>query len=233
MPYRNEPIVAGQFYHVFNRTTEGRLLFCSDANYRHFLHRISKILPLHPLKIICYCLMPNHFHFLLKTLKDNTVSGFISLLLNGYVKALNVQTGVKGPLFPTRFKHVLVENDAQLIHLMRYIHLNPVKAGLVQDPADWPYSNYREFINAWEDKPRGFGIRFCSFHKSFPNPGVYDKASTKQTKIPGSISSPNPGILGSSLETRDLYFKSPEEYVSFVKDMTVEDPKAFEKYCLE
>lgn len=218
MPYRNKPIVAGQYYHVFNRAAEGRLLFHSDENYRYFLRRISKILPVHPLEIICYCLMPNHFHFLLKTLKDHTVSGFISLLLNGYVKALNVQTGMSGPLFPARFKNVLVESDAQLIHLMRYIHLNPVKAGLVKDPSDWLYSNYREFINSWID----------------PGVCVKDiKASTKQTKIPGSISSPNPGVFSTPLETRGMYFKSPEEYASFVKDMTVADPKAFEKYCLE
>jgi REP element-mobilizing transposase RayT len=211
MPYRNGPIVAGQYYHVFNRTVESRLLFRSDANYRYFLRRISKILPLHPLKIICYCLMPNHFHFLLKTLKDDTVSGFISLLLNGYVKALNIQSGIKGPLFPSRFKHVLIESDAQLIHLMRYIHLNPVKASLVRDPADWPYSNYLEFIKPRDEKPRGLGKGHSRVHETAGDPGVFS----------------------ASLETRDLYFQSPEEYAAFVKDMTVENPKAFEKYCLE
>jgi hypothetical protein len=72
---------------------------------------------------------------------------------------------MSGPLFPARFKNVLVESDAQLIHLMRYIHLNPVKAGLVKDPSDWLYSNYREFI-----KPRGLRIGYCRFYETITRP---------------------------------------------------------------
>ena len=142
MPYRREGFFKGEFYHVFNRVSKGNVLFHSNGDYLFFLRLIESCLRVHPLRIVCYCLMPNHFHFLLSPLIDGSVSGFISLLLNTYVKSIQKKYGETGRLFPNRFKHVHVENDAQLIHLMRYIHLNPLKTGFVLHPSEWPYSNY-------------------------------------------------------------------------------------------
>ena len=71
----------------------------------------------------------------------------MSDLLNAYAKAVNKQVNRSGSLFGGRFKHVLIDKDEYLVHLMRYIHLNPLKAGLVKELADWPHSNYLEFIN--------------------------------------------------------------------------------------
>jgi hypothetical protein len=96
--------------------------------------------------IIAYCLMPNHYHFLLRPDGETTISQFTGTLFNAYAQALNKQTGRTGALFEGRFKDVHVDREPYLLHLCRYIHANPVKAGLVTSPEEWPYSNYPEWI---------------------------------------------------------------------------------------
>jgi len=96
--------------------------------------------------VIAYCLMPNHYHFLLRQESDEPLSKFMQMLFNAYVQALNIQQGRTGTLFEGRFKHKCVEQWEYLMALCRYIHRNPVKAGLVAKPEDWAYSNYREWI---------------------------------------------------------------------------------------
>jgi hypothetical protein len=94
--------------------------------------------------------MPNHYHFLLYQDSEQGISQFIQVLFNAYVQALNKQLHRKGPLFESRFKHVLIDQENYLTHLCRYIHLNPRFAGLVENPEEWPYSNYREWIGLRE-----------------------------------------------------------------------------------
>ncbi len=86
--------------------------------------------------------MPLHFHLLLKPLIDNSVSGLMNSLFGSCVQALNRQRGRVGPLLQGRFRSIRVGRDEYLIHLARYIHRNPVQAGLVVAPEDWPHSNY-------------------------------------------------------------------------------------------
>jgi len=90
--------------------------------------------------------MPNHYHFLLRQVTDRPLSKFMQVLFNGYVQALNLQQGRTGTLFEGRFKHKCVDQWEYLMVLCRYMHLNPVKAGLVACPEDWGYSNYQEWI---------------------------------------------------------------------------------------
>jgi len=150
MPYRKDGFFAGEYYHIFNRVSEGSLLFPEKYDYLLFLDLIRDTAPDYPLDMICYCLMPTHFHFLIKPLQDGfSVSRFLSALLNSHVRRLQSRDEgkVKIRFFAGRFKHVRVESTEQLIHLMRYIHQNPVKAGLVRRVSDWPYSDYREKID--------------------------------------------------------------------------------------
>ncbi len=80
--------------------------------------------------ILAYCLMPNHYHLLLRQETDRPFSDWIQQVFNGYVQAVNKELGRAGTLFQGRAKHVLVETNEQLVHVVRYIHLNPVKARL-------------------------------------------------------------------------------------------------------
>jgi REP element-mobilizing transposase RayT len=100
--------------------------------------------------MLAYCLMPNHYHFLLKQLSTASLSQFIASVFNPYIQVINRQAGRRGPLFAGRFKDVLVDRDEYLIHLCRYIHLNPVEAGLVEHPEEWPFTNYLEWIGERE-----------------------------------------------------------------------------------
>lgn len=168
MPARIIPLVNDQFYHIYNRGVEKRRIFENRRTYTRFLQALSyyqlegpkpkfsnfikyKSFELNPTKkivgIICYCLMPNHFHFLLKQLKEGGVSEFIGKLTNSYTKYYNIKFDRIGPLLQGQFKAVLIESDEQLVHVSRYIHLNPVSSFLVKKPEDYEWSSYDEYLN--------------------------------------------------------------------------------------
>jgi len=98
------------------------------------------------LEIIAYCVMPTHLHLVVKQLQENGISTFMSNAQNSYARYFNTKHKRKGPLWEGRFKSVLVETDEYLLHLTRYIHLNPTTAYLVEKPEDWLVSSYREYL---------------------------------------------------------------------------------------
>lgn len=98
-------------------------------------------------QIIAYCIMPTHLHLILKQLKENGISIFMGNVLNSYTRYFNTKYKRKGPLWEGRFKNVPVETDEQLVHLTRYIHLNPVTAYLVNKPEEWLASSYKEYLS--------------------------------------------------------------------------------------
>ncbi len=98
------------------------------------------------LEIIAYCCMPTHIHLILKQLKKGGISVFMSNVLNSYTRYFNNKTKRRGPLWESRFKNVEVTSDEQLLHLTRYVHLNPVTANLIEVPQAWNFSSYEEFL---------------------------------------------------------------------------------------
>ncbi|MDH7476299.1 MAG: transposase [Microgenomates group bacterium] len=98
------------------------------------------------IKIISYCIMPDHYHLLAKLISDYSLSKYISDVENSYSRFFNIKFKRKGPLWQGRFKTVKINTDEQLLHVSRYIHLNPTTAALVKKPEDWIFSSYREFI---------------------------------------------------------------------------------------
>lgn len=98
-------------------------------------------------QIIAFCIMPTHIHLILKQLKDSGIATFMGNVLNSYSRYFNLNHNRKGPLWESKFKNVLINNDDQLLHLTRYIHLNPVTAFLCENPKEWSYSSYKEYID--------------------------------------------------------------------------------------
>lgn len=168
MPGRITPMVNGEFYHVYNRGVEKRDIFTQPRDYKRFQKTFYYYQFLGPkpsfskfsksdlnsfkpdptkkiVEIICYCLMPNHFHFLIRQLKDNGVSYFISQLANSYTKYFNTKYTRVGALLQGTFKAVHIESDEQLIHTSRYIHLNPVVSGLVKNLNIYKWFSYLEY----------------------------------------------------------------------------------------
>lgn len=144
----NEPFAQNQIYHIFNRGCNKQNIFFSERNYLYLLRKIKESYREYGVGNLAYCLMPNHYHFLLRQETERPLSDWLQRLFNGYVQALNKELDRSGTLFQGRPKHVLIETDEQLVHVVRYIHINPVKAGLAGQPEDWRYSNYLEWIEA-------------------------------------------------------------------------------------
>lgn len=164
-------------YHVFNRGIERKSIFTNKREferaqglikfYRHkeipirfsqfiklaedirnnILERLYKSERL--VDILAYCLMPNHFHFMLKQNTDRGISTFISNFTNAYTKYFNTKNQRSGPLLEGVFKAVLVETEEQLVHLSRYIHLNPAVSSIIEaDKLDYyAWSSYSEYLS--------------------------------------------------------------------------------------
>ena len=96
--------------------------------------------------IISFCLMPNHFHFLLRQSRDDGITEFASKLSNSYTKYYNLKNERIGPLLQGDFKAVHVETNEQLLHLTRYIHLNPLVGYVTKDLETYRWSSYREYV---------------------------------------------------------------------------------------
>jgi len=90
--------------------------------------------------------MPDHYHFLLKIIKDNSFSKFIGDVENSFTRYFNIKFDWKGPLWQNSFKAVEIRSNEQLLHVSRYIHLNPTTSRLVDSPEDWIFSSYKDFI---------------------------------------------------------------------------------------
>ena len=173
---RKEALATDYYYHVFSRSIAKFVVF-NDIDeyerlyqlinayrfgnfhykYSHFLNLtrksrsniLSDILLQNDqiVEIVAYCFMPTHLHLVLKQTKDGGITKFMARILNSYSKYFNTKHKRTGPLWSGRFKSVMVSHDEQLLHLTRYIHLNPTSADLVNNPSDWPHSSYKEYIS--------------------------------------------------------------------------------------
>ena len=158
MPRREIPFEENHYYHFYNRGNNRGAVFCKPENYLFFLRRWKKyVAPF--VDTIAYCLMPTHYHFCVRV-KDQTsevwqtsevsVTETVSKAMQkfgiSYTKAINKRFDRTGALFEGAFQAKPIKSEKHLLHLCRYIHGNPVKDGLVADPADWAYSNYLEWL---------------------------------------------------------------------------------------
>lgn len=103
-------------------------------------------------QLIAYCLMPTHVHFVVKQLSKDGVSRHMANLLNSYARYFNIRHDRRGPLWVGRFKSVRVKTDEQLLHLTRYLHLNPTTADLVKKPENWQWNSYMEYVRPQKDQ---------------------------------------------------------------------------------
>ena len=145
MPRRTTGFEIGEYYHVYNRGCHREPIFTAPDNYLFFLSRIRDLLVRALADLVAYCLMPNHYHLLVR-LRSEGFSESMHRLGVSYSKAFNKQQGRVGPLFQGPFRSIAVDRDEYLLHLSRYTHLNPVVAGLVTKAEDWSYSSYPEYI---------------------------------------------------------------------------------------
>lgn len=167
MPYRALPFVTGEIYHLYNRGLEKQQIFTNSRDYQIFiealfyylmenpkpkfsLYRRTKTFPVKEdkkmVEVICFCLMTNHFHLMVKQTRDGGISEFMRKFIHSYNKYRNVKYKRQGPIFQGVFKATHIDSDELLIHVSRYIHLNPLVSNLVKDLKKYPYSSYMDFI---------------------------------------------------------------------------------------
>jgi putative transposase len=146
MPLRGVSLVCERFYHIYNRgVNRGPIFFCEE-NWSFFLRQMEAFFKPDLVEITAYCLMPTHYHLLVLLKTDNFSELVMQPFATSYSKAVNRQNKRVGPLFQGRFQAKRIEKDSHLLQLSRYLHLNPVKAGLVEHPSDWLYSSYRDYL---------------------------------------------------------------------------------------
>ena len=177
MPYRITPLVNDEYYHIYNRGVAKQPIFFSKRDYERFMlclnfyrfqdlpSRLSKVLQLpydlrkslldsiesnpKAVQIIAYCLMPNHFHLLIRQNVDHGISSYLRKISDSYTKYINTKSERVGPLFQGTFKAVHVSSDEQLMHLSRYIHLNPLVSFVVreEDFLNYSWSSLKNYLN--------------------------------------------------------------------------------------
>ncbi len=135
----------GEFYHVYNRGCGRQEIFFEQGNYRYFAGLVKRYAELVGVEIGAWCLMPNHFHLLVRPTNDRLAS-MMQRLGTAYSMAINKQQNRSGTVFEGRFEAKHVDREEYLVHLSRYIHRNPVEAELVNRCGEWDYSSYREFV---------------------------------------------------------------------------------------
>jgi putative transposase len=179
MSYRKYPIFPEQIYHVFNRSVARQPIFLGEKDYQRFLETIGFYRSASPplrlsyynrlakqekatfmeklqkegkkqIAIFTFCLMPNHFHFLLKELIEGGIRKFASNLQNSYAKYFNTKRKRAGALFQEMFKAVRIETDEQFVHVARYIHLNPYSSFVVKNLGQlktYPWCSLSDYLD--------------------------------------------------------------------------------------
>ena len=157
MPSRNvvKEFAPESFYHVYNRGVEKRLIFLDDQDYIVFLGLLKKYLTGEQdktknrhqfkkfdkeIKLVSYCLMPNHFHLLIYQENEKSITEFMRCITTGYVMYFNNRYNRVGGLFQASYKASLINADTYLHHISRYIHLNP------DEYLKWPYSSLPYYL---------------------------------------------------------------------------------------
>ena len=194
---------SGEYFHIYNRGVNRENIFFGERNYDFFVKRMEEYFPATGINILAYCLMPNHYHFLLRQDIPELMSTYVGRVCKSYVQAINVQQKRSGHLFEGKYKCKHIDDVSYLLHLSRYIHLNPVVAGLVQKPEQWKYSSYHHYSSK--------NIPFVS---NGNEPFAQSERFIIDTKI----------ILQE--------FKKQEEYVAFAENYTP-PPKKIDQYLFE
>lgn len=136
----------GAWYHVMNRGAARREVFPASEDVADFLMLLGELVAQFLVEVHGYCVMGNHYHVLLRTPQVN-LDRAMRHLDGVYAQRFHRRHGTDGPLFRGRYLAVLVQADRHLVHVSRYIHLNPVEAGLASRAEDWPHSSLRGYVD--------------------------------------------------------------------------------------
>ncbi len=134
------------FYHIMNRGRRREKIFLDDGDCYLFLSVLAEVVKIFDIKIYSYCLMPNHYHLLISVPKAN-LSRAMRHINGVYTQKINRKHGLEGSLFKGRYKSILVEEDSYFKECVRYIHRNPIKAGITKEVGIYPWTSHKSYLS--------------------------------------------------------------------------------------
>ncbi len=143
---RTNPIIDNELYHVYNRGNDGLRIFRSDRDYVVFLEKLFAYSSKYHIRLVVYTLMPNHYHLVLVQSTGGDLPGMMDAFGTSIARRFNIKYGHTGHVFDSRYRYEPIPTSQALAEVCRYIHLNPVRALLVEAPEDWAYSDFRHFL---------------------------------------------------------------------------------------
>ena len=146
MPRKPRPEFANGLYHVINRGVEQGLIVQDDEDRQHWLRLLGRTIRRYHWRVFAYVLLDDHFHLYFR-IPGKSLSAGMHDFESAYATRFNKRHQRAGRLFRGRFKSVLVENDSYSRDATRYVHLNPLRAGIVENPAAYPWCSYRYYLN--------------------------------------------------------------------------------------
>ncbi len=146
MPRKPRCHVSGAFYHVTTRGNHQQDIFHNESYYLHLLSLLERNAAKHLVNIHAYALMTNHIHLVVQV-GEQPLGDFMQSVLQSYTQYVNTRNQQTGHLFQGRYHATLIDNDEYLLAVVRYIHLNPVTAGLVNDPIEYRWSSHRHYLS--------------------------------------------------------------------------------------
>jgi putative transposase len=148
-PYRLE--AENTFYHLTNRGDDKKKIYVSERDREKFLDYVLQAKKRFKFRLYAYVLMANHYHLLIETLQAN-LSNIMHFINGSYSTYYNIKRKRTGHLFQGRYKSIIVDKDSYFLELTRYIHLNPVKAGIVKSPEEYKWSSYNGYADKKKDR---------------------------------------------------------------------------------
>jgi putative transposase len=145
MARRPRLFAAGILYHVIVRGNQRQKIFTSDSDYRAYIERLARYRKKYDYVLHAYCLMPNHVHLLVES-SEHPLAKFMQGVQQSYSQYFNLKHRKTGHVFEGRYKAILCQKDEYLLQLIRYIHLNPVRAGMVRSPERYRYSGDHAYL---------------------------------------------------------------------------------------
>lgn len=196
MTNKNESLEPDSFYHIYNRANGNEKLFLTNENYRFFMQQFV-LYTYDYIEVYCYCLLPNHFHFVVKVKSEREImkvkkTAFtdskkidfsklvgkqFSNFFSSYTQAFNKEQKRMGSLFMKNFKRKKITDVKYLLKLIHYTHFNPIEAGLAINLEDWKFSSYKTILSSKKTRVKRKEVlelfhdkfNFIAFHKQNPS----------------------------------------------------------------
>lgn len=149
----------GHIYHVYNRGAHQLTIFRRPRHYRKCVGLLEKYSIRYRVSLIARCLMPNHYHLIVRQDADGSISRFLQTTFNSFVQYYNLLESHSGTLFQGAAKSTEIDTDEYLLQALRYVHSNPVAAKLVKNAADWEFSDCALWVGDSDMKFPGRSIR--------------------------------------------------------------------------